>query len=281
MTRATLLLAAMTAAAFPTAASAATAPVGGGLIVIKPVRGFETRLAHAGTRLAALRPAGHPGGVYTLAVAGGRFAFTNGGGTVANRGSLRLRHGGRTVMITALSFTFGAATKVTAVVAGRRMTLFKMSRRQAHALGSTTGRLISGLRLTVTSGAAARVDALLGSNALGARGVAAIATVLLEAQGGSAGTSTASAPPGSSTVTGPDPGGAGGQSSSGATGLPEILSQLGIPGLPAVPGLPGILSQLGIPGLPAVPSPPGVPSLPLPGLPDPPLPALPTTPTLP
>ena len=96
MTRATLLLAAVTAAAFPTAASAAPAPVGGGLIVIKPVRGFETRLARARTRLAALRPAGHRGGVYTLAVAGGERAGRAGRGgdrDRAGRGAGRLgRH---------------------------------------------------------------------------------------------------------------------------------------------------------------------------------------------
>jgi hypothetical protein len=81
-----LLLAGVAAAAFPTAASAATKPVGVGVVVIKPVRRFEMRLAHANTHIAARRPAGYRAGVYTLAVAGGQFAFWRGGGTLVDRG---------------------------------------------------------------------------------------------------------------------------------------------------------------------------------------------------
>lgn len=242
--RSMLLLAGVAAAAFPTAASAAATPVGVGVVVIKPVRRFETRLAHAGTHLAALRPAGYRAGVFMLAVAGGQFAFKRGGGTVANRGSLRLRHGRRIVMITHLSFTLGAASKVTAVVGGRRMTLFEVSRRQDHAIGTNMARIITGLQLRFTPAAATRVDALLGSSALAVHGAAAVATVLVEAQQNSAGASSTSAPSTSSTVSGPNSSGSGEQPSSGSTGLPGILGQLGIPSLP----LPG-LSNLPAPSL--------------------------------
>jgi hypothetical protein len=276
----TLLVAGVTAAAFPAAASAAAAPIGGGAVIIKPVRGFEARLAHAHTQLAALRPAGYHAGYFTLAVAGGQFAFTSGAGTLADRGALRLRHGGRIVMIKSLSFTLGSPSKVTALVGDRRMSLFSVSLRQAHGLGSSTACAITGLRLTFTPAAAARVDALLGSNAVGVRGVAAVATVLVEAQPGSAGaspTSGASSPPtgtaptaGAPTAGAPNPSGVGGQALPGVTG---VLGQLGIPGV-SIPGLPTI------PGLPPVPGVSGSPGLPLPGLPSLPVPSLPV-PSLP
>jgi hypothetical protein len=148
-------------------------------------------------------------------------------------------------MITYLSFTLGAASKVTAVVGGRRMTLFEVSRRQDHAIGSNMARIITGLRLRFTPAAAARLDALLGSSMLAAHGPAAVATVLVEAQQSSAGASSTS-----STVPGQTSGGSGGgQPSSGSTGLPGVLAQPGIPGLP-LPGLP----NLPAPSLPSTPT---------------------------
>jgi len=261
MTYRTSLLAAglIAVASVPAAASAAPAPIGAGLTVLKPAHDLQSALRRSGTHLSALRPGKYTAGVFALAVTGGRFAFVAGGGTVAMTGSLRLRHGRRSVTISRLELALGRRSSITAALDGRRMTVFTVSRRLAHASGSASGRVISGLRLTFTAMAATVIDELLSSQVLTPHGVAAVAGLIVEptqpSATGASGSST------SGTVGSPEsgaqpaptvPGGSAG--SSGPLGLPGITT--GLPGLTS--GLPGVTTGLpgitsGLPGLPGLP----------------------------
>jgi hypothetical protein len=258
MTHRSLLLATGLSAvvAFPAAASAGQAAVGGGLTVVKPSRALHNALGRSGTRLSASGPVKYTAGIYALPVTGGQFALMYGGGTVATVGSLRFRHAGHSVTISRLELTLGPRSAVTAAVDGHRMTVFKVSRRRAHAAGNTNGRVITGLRLTPTPMAAAVIDSLLTTHALSSHGVAAVADLIVEPQPASApgGSGSSTGSPDGSLGSGTAPSSAapgGGADSSGPLGLP------GVPGLPAIPGLPGIpgLSGLtgGLPGLPSLP----------------------------
>jgi hypothetical protein len=196
-------------------------------------------------RIQVTRPASHPGSHLYFPQAAGRWNFANATGTLNYSGTVRLRDGKRSFVLSGLSFTRGSKGKssVGAKSGRRKLTLFTLTgRARIHKKGIS--ETINGLSAHLTAQAARLLNAAL-RHKVGAKNENLGSFVVTVSNVTRAGSNGLGGLPGSSASPTP------GVQLSMAHALEQTLSQNGLAPVPIAPasgGLPAPAGTKTIPG---------------------------------
>lgn len=142
-------------------AIAAPSKVNGGRTTLTLTAKSKKLLKRHHVKLAASKPGSAKGRSYLLPVKTGSFDFGTNRGTVTQGGSLRFKHGRRTVKITGLKVTLGKKSKVVGKVAGRKVTVATLANSKRKVKSSAANRSVTNLRMRITAKAAKRINSKL------------------------------------------------------------------------------------------------------------------------
>jgi hypothetical protein len=187
----TTLAAALGASALP-ASEAVAAPtrVSAGRTSLTLTAKTRKALKRHHVKVAARAGGSTRGRTYRLPVKGGKFDFGTNRGTLSQRGTLRLKLGRKSVVVSGLTLTLGRKSKVVAKVGGRKITLGVLLRGKQKVRSSSADRTLSGIRLRLTAAAAKRIDKRLGRKAV--RGGEVLGNVTVQVRKPSSNTGTGS-----------------------------------------------------------------------------------------
>jgi hypothetical protein len=158
------------AAVLAPSALAAPSKVNGGRTALTLTAAGKKALKKRHVKIAARAPGKAHGRTYTLPVKAGSYDFRTNRGTLTQRGSLRFKHGRRSIVISGLKVTLGAkSSKVVAKVGGRKMTIATLSRKTQKVRSSQANRSVNAIRFRLSRKAAKRINRKLGVKAVGAK----------------------------------------------------------------------------------------------------------------
>ncbi len=130
------------------------AQIGGGETTLRLASGTAAALTDAGVRVTPVRPATTEHGALRFPVTGGRADPRTLRGSVEHSGGIRFRAGGRSVVLSDLTYRVGRTSTLTAEVGGDRITVLSLNLRRATVRREGLGARVTGIRANLTSTAA-------------------------------------------------------------------------------------------------------------------------------